>query len=160
MKLALAFSILISYMVLKNNQRDFYHKITNDFRDNSYFILIKLKNNRKYVIENDDLFLYYWRTKKYSREQYIKEIKSMLSEHAVVEIDKITSSFIKAPNLRIVNSYAKKGIDKFIDTYFDNRKTLKNGITDDERIAIIQKLFEWKIASYIDDETGYLVLSK
>lgn len=64
------------------------------------------------------------------------------------------------PKISSVEANAKKGADEFIKIYFDNGKTLKDGIIVDERTAIIQKLFEWEISSKIDDETGYLVMSR
>jgi hypothetical protein len=94
------------------------------------------------------------------KKQYIKKIKEQLIKKSSIAINNPNSNFIKVPDIPGVKVNAKKGVDEFIKIYFNNGKTLKDGITDDERIAIIQKLFEWKIATKIDDETGYLIISR
>lgn len=115
----------------------------------------------KDILSKTMTFFYYLQKQNaVDKEQYQKEIKEKLIKGSSIDILNPNSSFIKVPNVPSIETNVKKGIDEFIKTYFDNDKTLKDGITDDERTAIIQKLFEWKVASKIDDETGYLVISR
>lgn len=163
MKIILA---LILSSCTMNKDTSFYQKVINDFDRYSYFISIEVhseKYNGKFIIENDDLYSYLQQTQKIDREKYKAIIKEKLINHSSLELSNSTqsqSNFIKVPEIESVNANAKKGTDEFIKIYFDNGKVLKDGITDDERTAVIQKLFEWEVASKIDDETGYLILNK
>ncbi|MBB4045355.1 hypothetical protein GGR06_003167 [Bacteroides reticulotermitis] len=152
--------LLNSYMVSKGTQGAFIDKVLTDFERYSYYISFPMTNGERYIIENDDFFYYLQKQNAVDKEQYQKEIKEKLIKGSSIDILNPNSSFIKVPNVPSIETNVKKGIDEFIKTYFDNDKTLKDGITDDERTAIIQKLFEWKVASKIDDETGYLVISR
>ncbi|GAE84159.1 hypothetical protein [Bacteroides reticulotermitis] len=147
-------------MVSKGTQGAFIDKVLTDFERYSYYISFPMTNGERYIIENDDFFYYLQKQNAVDKEQYQKEIKEKLIKGSSIDILNPNSSFIKVPNVPSIETNVKKGIDEFIKTYFDNDKTLKDGITDDERTAIIQKLFEWKVASKIDDETGYLVISR
>ncbi|MFV0587799.1 MAG: hypothetical protein ACK5NR_11285 [Bacteroides reticulotermitis] len=152
--------LLNSYMVSKGTQGAFIDKVLTDFERYSYYISFPMTNGERYIIENDDFFYYLQKQNAVDKEQYQKEIKEKLIKGSSIDILNPNSNFIKVPNVPSIETNVKKGIDEFIKTYFDNDKTLKDGITDDERTAIIQKLFEWKVASKIDDETGYLVISR
>ncbi|WP_416803547.1 hypothetical protein [Bacteroides reticulotermitis] len=147
-------------MVSKGTQGAFIDKVLTDFERYSYYISFPMTNGERYIIENDDFFYYLQKQNAVDKEQYQKEIKEKLIKGSSIDILNPNSNFIKVPNVPSIETNVKKGIDEFIKTYFDNDKTLKDGITDDERTAIIQKLFEWKVASKIDDETGYLVISR
>lgn len=157
------FALLLSSCAM-NKDTSFYQKITNDFDRYSYFVSIELRSsnyNGIIIIENDDLFNYLQTTQKIDKEKYKEMIKEKLVNHSSLEITNTTKfNFIEVKEIQTVNVNAKKGVDEFIKKYFDNGKVLKDGITDDERTAIIQKLFEWKIPTKIDDETGYLVMSR
>lgn len=160
MKLFFLLLLLNSCMVSKGTQGAFIDKVLTDFERYSYYISFPMTNGERYIIENDDFFYYMQKQNAVDKEQYQKEIKEKLIKGSSIDILNPNSNFIKVPNVPSVETNVKKGIDEFIKTYFDNDKTLKDGITDDERTAIIQKLFEWKVASKIDDETGYLVISR
>jgi hypothetical protein len=148
-----------------HNDTVFYDKLVNDFDRYSWFITIEIKSseyNGQVIIENDDLFNYLNQTQKLDKEKYKQIIKGKLENNQSIEIEKASLTkwnFIKVPTIKSVNQNAKNGVDEFIKIYFDG-KVLKDGIADDERTVIIQKLFEWKIPSKIDDETGYLILSR
>jgi len=152
--------LLNSCMVSKGTQNTFIDKVLTDFERYSYYVSFSMTNGERYIIENDDLFYYLQKQNTFSREQYKKEIKEKLINGSSIEIKNLNSNFIKVSNVPSVEANAEKGLDEFIKIYFDNSKTLKDGIADDERTAIIQKLFKWEIASKIDDETGYLVISR
>jgi hypothetical protein len=147
-----------------NKDTLFYDKVTNDFDRYSYFLSIQLQSSNgkgRFIIENDDLYNYLQQSRKIDKEQYKKMIKDKLMNRLPLEINNNpTSNFIKIPEIESVNASTKKGIDEFIEIYFENEKVLKDGVTDNERTVIIQKLFEWGIMSKIDDETGYLILSR
>lgn len=158
------FALILSSCTM-NKDTSFYQKVINDFDRYSYFISIELHTsnyNGKVIIENDDLYNYLQQTHKIDKEKYKTMIKEKLLNHLSLELsnnNQSQSNFIKVPEIESVNTIAKKGIDEFIKTYFDG-KVLKDGVTDDERTVIIQKLFEWEVASKIDDETGYLILNR
>ncbi len=150
--------ILNSCMISKGAQETFLDKVTNDFERYSYHICLKSMNGENYIIENDDFYYYLQNQTGINKEQYKKEVRAKLIDRSAFEIINPNSNFIKVSKVPRVEANADKGVDEFIKTYFDNGKTLKDGVTDDEKTVIIQKLFEWKIASKIDDETGYLVI--
>lgn len=158
----LLFALLLTSCM--KNDTTFYNRIVDDFRDDSYFVVLEIKNSiykGKIIIENDELFHYLSQIQKIDKEKYKEIIKEKLVNHSSLEINSSTKlNYIEVKEIQAVNNNAKNGIDGFIKIYFDNEKVLKDGITDDERTAIIQKLFEWEIATKIDDETGYLILSK
>ena len=68
-------------------------------------------------------------------------------------------NFIKVGSEAQIDENVEKGMEQYIKIYFDG-KVLKDGISDVQRAVIINQLFEWKIACNIDDETGYLVISR
>lgn len=138
----------------------FIDKLTDDFGRYSLYISIKTEDNTKYIIENDDLFFCLKNQNSLDKKQYQEYVKDNLTYGKSFKIINLNSNFIKVYNVPSVEAQAQKGIDKFIKKYFDNGKTLKDNISDREKVAIIQKLFEWKIACKIDCETGYLVISK
>lgn len=159
MKLFFLF-LLSSCTIGKTTQSSFIDKVLNDFNKYSHFVSIKSIDSNIYVVENDDLYYFLKEKKSFSKKRYRKEIRSKLIAQSSIDIVSPNEDFIKVMNLPSVSDNAKKGIDDFIEIYFDNKKTLKDGITDNERATIINQLFIWKIACKIDDETGYLMISK
>jgi len=148
-----------------HNTPIFYNKLLDDVEGHTYFMTIKIKSIGfigKIVVENSDLFYYFNQVKKTNRSEYKKMIIRSLERNASIEIgnaDLVRWNFLKVPLVNSVNLNVEKGVEQFIKIYF-NGNVLKDGITDEERTAIIQKLFEWKILTKIDDETGYLFISK
>ena len=142
----------------------FYSKLVNDFDRNSLFISINMEfldYKGRVIVENDDLFNYLSKTRKIDKEQYKKLITQKLKKNeAIVFLNsKVSSEFSKVVSLPIVNKNDQMNPEEFIKQYFNGR-VLKDGISDEERTAIVQKLFDWKIAVKIDDETGYLIIVK
>ena len=89
---------------------------------------------------------------------YLLSRKSKLS---LGKSDLIKWHFIKVKKIEAVENYSIKGKNELIEHYFnhiDNNFVIKKGIDDNETNAVIAKLFELKIASRIDDETGYLII--
>jgi len=157
------FILIILLSSCMQNNSIFYDKVLDDFDGYSWFLRIEVKSpfySGEVIIENAELFYCLNQEKKIDKEQYKKILREKLENHLPIDIGSTTMcSFIKVPEIESVNTNAKKGIDEFIKTYFDG-KVLKDGVTDDERTVIIQKLFEWEVASKIDDETGYLILNR
>lgn len=159
------FALLLLLSSCTNNDSVFFDKLLNDFERYSWFISVKINSfeyNGKAIIENDDLFYFLNQTQKLDREQYRKVIGEKLKNNGTLEIGQeslVKWNFIKVPDISSINQNAQKGVRKFVKIYFDG-KVLKDGITDEERTAVIQKLFDWKIASKTDDESGCLILSR
>ena len=55
-----------------------------------------------------------------------------------------------------ISEEIKKGKKYLLQKYFENR-VLKDGTSIADRNNIISALFNWNIASRIDDESGYLI---
>jgi hypothetical protein len=147
--------------MMANSNYSFYEKVLSDFKRYSYFVSIDIEGKGRFIIENDDLFYFFLKHQNLDKGKYKEFVLSKLIDQSSINItDSLTSSFIKVESVTSVNANAQKGADEFILTYFDNGKVLKDGIKKEERTAIIQKLFEWEIPSRIDDETGYLVISR
>lgn len=148
-----------------HNTQVFYNKLLDDVDEHTYFITIKVKSiefSGKVVVENSDLFYYFNEVKKMNKNDYKKMIIRNLERNSSIEFgdtDLMRWNLIKVPVINSINLNAKKGLEQFIKIYF-NGNVLKDGITDEERTVIIQKLFEWRILTVIDDETGYLLISK
>lgn len=160
----LMIALLNFCLIFEIEQSSFIDKIINDFERYSWFLVIEIKSssyNGKIIVENNELFYYLNHSKHLDKEQYKLEIKDKLKHHLPIDIQDVSFCQYKIiTNNKRVAANVKKGKDEFIKIYFDNGTTLKDDITDDERTAIIQKLFEWEIACKIDDETGYLVISR
>ena len=155
----LIFAIILSSCSM--NKITFFDKVSNDFDRYSYFVSIQMNTTgakEVFIIENDDLYNYLSQKLKINKEQYKKLLQDKLINNSTLDIENPSSNFIKVPNIINVENNAKKGVDEFLEIYFDNNKVIKDNILNDERTAIIQKLFEWEIASKIDDETGYLII--
>jgi hypothetical protein len=139
----------------------FVEKIIGDYSRNSYFVLIGIKSSTAtsmYLIENDDLFYYYHQQKGYNEKQYQEFIKPLLSEEKsiMVSSDDIKKYGFTAITSAKLEEEMKKDKSYLLQKYFANH-VLKDGISIEERNVIIAVLFNWKIASRIDDESGYLI---
>lgn len=130
-----------------------------------YFLSINISGpNYKgtVIIENDELFYFLNRTQDINETQYLNMMRQILSKKdtlVVGNIDLEKWDFRIVPKDSIVMSNTRKGEKRFIDIYFHNN-VLKDGITDNIRASVIEQLYKWNIATKIDCETGYLVLSR
>ena len=86
----------------------------------------------------------------------MKEILSKNSNLSIEKTDLEKWKFNKLPKDESVEKSAKEGKEVFIENYFRNG-FLKEDV-DGNLFTIIAQLFEWKIATKIDDETGVLRL--
>lgn len=160
---ALLLTLLFSCM---QSDSTFLDKVLNDFDSYSYFIALDVETpnyNGKIIVENEDLYYVFQKTKGInSKEEYKTEVKEAILKKSALPLnisDFKECKIYQALKNGAVDSIVTKGKDRFIAHYFDGR-VLKDGISDDERNAIIVKLFEWEIPVKIDDETGYLVISR
>jgi hypothetical protein len=139
----------------------FVEKIVNDYSRNSYFILIKVKSIDKfsyYLIENDDLLYYYHQLKGFNEKQYQDFIKPLIGKNKsiIVSNDDIGKYGFSAISSAELEEKGKNGKDYILQKYFRNH-VLKDGISIEERNVIVGVLFNFQVASRIDDESGYLI---
>lgn len=157
--------ILLLLFSCMSRNTNFYEKVLNDFRDQSYFLALNIKTSEysgPVVIANADLYLFLQKTKDMDKIQYQREMTQRLVDKAVFDwgdIELKDWGFMKVSNAAIKEQQSLS-VDDFLQKYFDNAKVLKDGISDSDRSMIIYKLFQWEIASKVDDETGYLVISR
>lgn len=144
----------------------FIEKIIHDFDTNSYFIVFQVETdhyNGLVTVPNEGLYYYYHQTNGFTKEEYIEYIRNeFIKKVPVIKSDTLNLhkwDFEKVGKVETIKQNEGIGVDSFISTYFEGR-VLKDNISDEERTAIISQLFEWEIASKIDDETGYLVIKR
>jgi hypothetical protein len=145
---------------------DFIKEVSNDFNMNSNFLVLDIKSkeyNGTVIIENDNLYLYYYKIYHKDKDSYRLFVKSILKKESFINIgnenlDKF--NFIKVQSSKKIDNNFKKGLNNFIKNYFNNGNVLKNKVTDEEQNYIVKLLFENEIATFIDDETGYLLIKK
>ncbi len=162
-KLAILYFTIMHFISCgQSYDNSFIEKITGDYSRNSYYILIDIKSLDKsslYLIENDDLFYYFHQLKGYNEKQYQDFIRPLIKEGrsiTVNESDIKKYGFTAIPANKKLAEDIKKGKDYLLQRYFKNR-VLKDGVSTDESNNIIAALFNWRIASRIDDESGYLI---
>ena len=143
----------------------FYTKILNDFTDNSYYIKVPCKIGEvksECLVENDDFYSFINQSRNLDKDGYKKFVLDLLKQNKVLEIsgsDYVKHDFIEVKKDPSIDADVKKGKDFFLNKYFKNRVIIDD-VTDEKRNYIIKVLYDWQIASKIDDETGYLVVSK
>jgi hypothetical protein len=162
--------IIIAVLILKNPftactnyNTPFYDKVLDDFDTHSYFVAVDIKSSSykgRVIIENNNLYQFFQRTKGLNREKYKYQMKRILAHHKVLTIenkDYSESNFLKVSELESVIQVANRGSEYFIAYYF-NGVVLNYGITDEERDAIINQLFYWNVPAKIDNLTGDLII--
>lgn len=143
----------------------FLSKVTGDFSRNSYFIIVKTGTQNKgtdYLIDNDDLFYFFRQTKGFDKTAYQKYMIPILQSNKSISVSDTDISrfgFIKLTRNEHVHAEAVKGKDAFVDNFFKG-KILKDGLSVEQRNNIVQVLYDWQIATRIDDESGYLIMNK
>ena len=142
----------------------FIEQVLSSYDRYSYYVAINVKSEQdgRYIIENDDFFYFYQQTEGLDKQEYAQKVKGKFQNNEIFDLRNIDLSkwnFIRVKEIPTISESAKKGREKFIETYFEGR-VLKDGITDNERAAIVDQLFKWQIPANIDDETGYLVIPK
>lgn len=167
MKYIILSMFLLTTLVSCGQKKDkmFLDKVLNDYSRDSYFIILKTSTANQTttsLIDNDDLFFYFHERKGFDQNAYKDFMSSFINEGKVLEVniaDYKKYGFIEIKSDRSIDADAKKGKDFFLNKYFKNRVII-DGINDEKRNYIIKVLYDWQIASKIDDETGYLIMSK
>lgn len=143
----------------------FLNKLSSDFSRNSYFVCLNVIIKEKpssVVIRNDELYFYFHEVKKMNKNSYRGCLKSLIIKNEVITVASINVKkygFVKVePNAKI-DAVAKDGKKAILSKYFKNR-VLVDGVTNTDKFYIIKLLFDWQIASRIDDESGYLVVEE
>jgi hypothetical protein len=142
----------------------FITKIMSDFSSNSSFVVLNVKlpgGMSTSIIENDDLFYYFYKAKGYDESKYQSEIGSIIKQEKYLDMtnaDFLTFGFTKVIVPRKIIADARKGKDMVLNKYFKNH-VIKDEVTDDEKGALIRLLFDWSIPTSIDTKSGYLVIN-
>jgi hypothetical protein len=167
MKVFILIISLLTTLVSCGQKKDkmYTDKVLNDFSRNSYFIVLKTvteMGTALKLIDNDDLYFYFHEKKGLNKEGYKKFVYSFLNEDKELELtnnDLKKYGFIEVRHDKVVDTDAKKGKDFFLKKYFKNQVII-DGVSEEKKNYIIKVLYDWQIASKIDDETGYLVIAK
>lgn len=180
----LIFCLCLFFVQENFSQTDeFYTKVLEDSRygRNSYFVSLEVKSQKytgKVIATNGDLYLFFYKTRKFNQEQYKSFMLKLLSNKEALQLKQTTLDmdgyFLKVKGFKRlifmpvnkndkVQEVAVKGCKEFIDYYFEylnDGYELKNNLGFEERNAIINKLFEWQIPSFISDIPGLLTIRK
>jgi hypothetical protein len=164
-KLMFAIGVLLSFHFPacgQGNSNIFFEKILNDYSRNSYFVVLRTEISGSTIvsiIDNDDLFYYFKKTKNFEKEKYQEHMLLVLKNNWSLKLNKgdyNTYGFSEIKRSLSVEKDASKGKQYFLDKYF-NGKVLSDTSYLKNRELIIEKLFNWKVLSHIDDETGFLM---
>lgn len=167
MKLHILIVLLFTTLISCGQKKDamFLDKILNDYSRNSYFIVVKTATGNRSalsLIDNDDLYFYVHEKKGLEKEAYKKFILPFLNENESLGLTKSDFKkygFAEIKAIPAIDADAKKGKAFFLNKYFKN-KVIIDGITNEKKNYIIKILYDWGIASKIDDETGYLIITE
>ncbi|CAN5627244.1 hypothetical protein BH20ACI4_BH20ACI4_32080 [soil metagenome] len=169
MKLLLIFCSFFLFIQFSFAQvNDFYETVLSDFRGNSAFIALDIVSSEysgRIIIENAHLYVLLNRAKGFDENAYQSFMKNLLQDKkklCLCDADFTNIRFYKVKNLPIISEYENKGMNEFIKHFFikiDEKYLMGlEKFSLDERSAVVSKLFEWKIATFIDDESGYLII--
>jgi len=145
----------------RKTDKNFADLVLNNFTRHSRFLSFDVASNEysgKVIIENKHLFGFLQNVKSFNKEQYQSFMKDALLNKNVIKLEKLNSDFIKIESVEKVESLAAKGAQEFVKHYFSESGVLEQRLHEDEKNAVIAKLFEWKIIAVIDDETGALII--
>ena len=143
----------------------FLNTVLNDYSRNSYFISIKItvsNHTSLYLIKNSDLYFYFHETKNLTQNNYREQMLMFFDKNIplmVTDNNVKKYGFINVLSNKFIDENAQKGKEYFLQKYFRN-KVLTDRISETDKYYIIEILYNWSIASKIDDETGYLVIDK
>lgn len=155
-------SYCLAYCISNN---EYLSLVVNDLdRISTYNICIDVKGsaNGRYVIENGNLYSYFFRNGcEFSEEEYTSFIYLHLKYHLPIYLNwEIDNSFKKVEDVPSVIKAAGQGKKSFLKRFFRLNGCIKKEVGQKEEIAIIAQLFYWKMLSFYDCETGYLCIEK
>jgi hypothetical protein len=141
----------------------FYTKVLSDFGSPSYFIALNIKSpsyEGRAIIENNNLFEFLHKTKGLSMKKYQAMMLKVLEHKRELKIsdeDLNKWHFFKVSEPESVIMIANRGLNNFIAYYF-NGVALNWGVTDEEKYAIINQLFYWRVPARTDKVSGILMI--
>ena|SRR5258708_11925093 len=156
--------ILTSFLCILTVPNNFYEKVLDDL-PHGYFVAISIKSvnyNGRAVIKNGDLCYFLHKTKGYDKDAFKSFVERLLLTRDSLDLGDVNFAkwgFEKAPSVPDVDRIALEGQNLFLDHYFDGR-VLRERLSKAERIAVIAKLFDWEIPSWINDHSGYVTISR
>jgi hypothetical protein len=147
-----------------NGGVSFFDRLVHDRGPHSYYLVIHVDSPNykgKAIIENDGLLLFLYQTQGIRQEKYPSFAKNLLINKSWLKTKNRTLQrwgFRKITKIKSVDDVAAKGKEEFLRYYFAGKagRVLEEETSDDQRNAIIEKLFEWQIATSHDDLTGRL----
>jgi hypothetical protein len=152
---------------IKMEDEMFIKKILFDQSRHSFYVSVDIESreyNGKVVVQIGNLYRYFYKTRGLNREESTGLLYWVLKEKLTLKVEKcdlycIDSYFYIVPDDTTVISNAQKGVDHFIETYF-NGQTIRKNIAWDTRHAIISQLYNFRIASQNACESGYLMIER
>jgi hypothetical protein len=157
---ALLFAFLMSPSSLRQT---FYDRVLGDFDEHSSFVALNVTSahfSGRVIIENADLHYFLSKTKRLGGEGYKTYVTNLLSNRGILRVgnqDLQKWGFVKVDEVDSVNAWASKGLDQFLNHYFTG-DVLTPGVAYSETNAVINRLFEWRIATKVDDDSGFVVV--
>lgn len=157
--------ILLSCSNNNNNNNAFYNKVLSDFNKSSDFIALNVKTrdyNGRVLIQNLDLYNYLHSVRGLDTSSYRTDMEKILARRRTLRLnssDFLKWKFIKVKEMTNVYLNANKGINSFLEYYFDGT-VFKYAVSLDEMNAVINQLFYWQVAVKFDGITGQLILDK
>jgi fucose permease len=137
----------------------------------SYHLVINVLSSDYYVgkavVTNNQLFQYVSEKEGFSKEAYKQYIIPIMVKNVSVKLDSTDFKkfdFEKVCSVESVQNLSKEGTVSFLKYYFtdiDDERMLSictKNMSHSEQIAVISVLFNWKIPSFVDDETGHLMI--
>jgi hypothetical protein len=161
-----SFLILVSFLSLlscSKTDTSFYDKVLSDFGKNSYFIALDVKASSykgRVIIQNNDLYGFLNKTRSWDSASYVTNMEKILIHRKALTIHNTDLSIWKFRQVKEINSVylkAGKGVNSFIENYFEG-KVLKSSIMEDEMNAVINQLFYWYIPARFDNLSGELLI--
>lgn len=164
MKIILLITFVFSTININyQSNDDFYDWVLNSHGMHSKFVSLEIESDEytgKVIVENNYLYSFLKRVKGFDKEQYKLFMKDLLSKKLKLKVAKIdweNERFIKVKEFKSIEENASKGKDHFLNIYF-NKHMIKRSVSEDEKNAVITKLFEWQFGASIHDYSGYLVI--
>lgn len=171
MRFILFFCLLLSLAQISPAQSTkFYDKVLNDVERIGSKRLIALDVDSKAykgraVIENGDLFLFLQKTKSLDEKTYKPFVKELLINKKPLSVGDVKMEeerFIPVKEFKEVGEYAAKGKEKFMAHYFSGNFMKDEFIEKDKNrdvmFAVADKLFQWQVATLVDDFSGVLYI--
>ncbi|HMJ09081.1 MAG TPA: hypothetical protein VK468_08750, partial [Pyrinomonadaceae bacterium] len=144
----------------------FLERVLTDFSlQHSNYIALDVESDEfsgRIIIENEKLFAFLNRSKGLTEKAYVAFMKDILSKKGKLQMGNAKPEeigFEKVTSLSSVDANADKSRETFTAHYFP-KGVITSGVSAEEVNSIINKLFEWHVATFMDDETGLLRLEK